>query len=125
MTGRAATQENEPKQQRDQAGTYPHSPRWHLVFVPQARPATHQIQNQEESGYCEQDDVYCCSHVQLSLLKGLTVDNLSEENPNELDDRRTQGDDVERGEQKEHEREDQLDADFRRLFLRALATLGA
>jgi hypothetical protein len=59
VPSRAAAQENEPEQQRDRAGGSAHSPRSHLVFIPEPRATTHQIQNQEKSRHREQNDVDC------------------------------------------------------------------
>ena len=47
------------------------------------------------------------------------------EHTNELNDRRAENHDVQRREQKEHERKDQLDPDLGRTLLGALPTLGS
>ena len=57
------------------------------------------------------------------MMRRLPIDDLAKKLPNEQDHRRTERDDVERREQKEDEREHELDADLGGTLLGALAAL--
>ena len=85
----------------------------------EARAAAHHVEHEATTSAMTPKMI--CGHGRFAPVSKAS----GAEGLDELDDGRTEGDDVERREQTEHQRKHQLDADLRRPLLGALPPLGA